>query len=72
MPLNKGKSDGYEYSNSRDISLLSVVGKINGIVLIERIINMTDNAILEVQGGLRRRRGCVDQIFAARQACDEY
>ena len=37
VPLYKGKGDMYEFSNFRGISLLSVVGKVYGRVLINRI-----------------------------------
>ena len=37
VPLYKGKGDTYECSNFRGISLLSVVGKVYGRVLINRI-----------------------------------
>ena len=38
MPLYKGKGDKCECSNSRGISLLSVVGKLFGRVLIKRVM----------------------------------
>ena len=66
VPLYKGKGDMYECSNFRDISLLSVVGKVYGRVLINRIRDKTENVIAEVQGGIRRGRGCRDQIFIVR------
>ena len=34
VALNKGRGDKYECSNSRGISLLNVVGKLYGVVLI--------------------------------------
>ena len=37
VPLYKGKGDKCECSNSRGISLLSVVGKLFGRVLIKRV-----------------------------------
>ena len=37
VPLYKGKGDQCECSNSRGISLLSVVGKLYGRVLIKRV-----------------------------------
>ena len=37
VPLYKGKGDKCECSNSRGISLLSVVGKLYGRVLIIRV-----------------------------------
>ena len=38
-PLYKGKCDKKECSNSRGISLLLVVGKLYGRVLIKRIVD---------------------------------
>ena len=63
VPLYKGKIDMYECSNFRGISLLSVVGKVYGRVLINRIRDKTENVIAEVQGGFRRGRGCTDQVL---------
>ena len=37
VPLRKGKGDVHECGNFRGISLLSVVGKVYGTVLINRI-----------------------------------
>ena len=54
------------------ISLLSVVGKVYGRVLINRIRDTTENVIAEVQGGFRRGRGCTDQIFVVMQICEKY
>ena len=54
----------------RGISLLSVLGKVYGRVLINRIRDKTENVIAEVQGGFRRGRGCTDQIV--RQICEKY
>ena len=72
VPLYKGKGDMYECSNFRGISLLSVVGKVYGRVLINRIRDKTENVIAEVQGGFRRGRGCANQIFTVRQICEKY
>ena len=52
VPLYKGKRDMYECSNFRGINLLSVVGKVYGRVLINRIRDKTENVIAEVQVGL--------------------
>ena len=71
VPLYKGKGDMYKCSNFRGISLLSVVGKVYGRVLINRIRDKTENVIAEVQGGFRRGRGCTDQIFTVRQICEK-
>ena len=72
VPLYKGKGDVHECGNSRGISLLSVVGKVYGRVLINRIRDRTESVIAEVQGGFRRGRGCADQTFIVRQICEKY
>ena len=53
-------------------SLLSVVGKVYGRILINRIRGKTENVIAEVESGFRRGRGCTDQIFIVRQICEKY
>ena len=49
VPLYKGKGDKCEYSNSRRISLLSVVGKLLGRVMIKKVRAGTECAIGEEQ-----------------------
>ena len=66
VPLYKGKGDVHECHNFRGTSLLSVVGKVYGRILINRIRDKTENVIAEVQSGFRRGRGCTDQIFIIR------
>ena len=72
VPLYKGKGDKCECSNSRGISLLSVVGKLFGRALIKRARARTECAIGEEQCGLRQGRGCMDKVFAVRQGCEKY
>ena len=67
VPLYKGKGDKCECSNSRGISLLGVVGKLFGRVLIKGVRAGTECAIGEEQCGFRQGRGCMDQVFAVRQ-----
>ncbi len=59
-------------SSFRGISLLSVVGKVYGKVLIKEVREGTEGMIHDEQGGFRRGRGCVDQIFAVRQVCEKH
>ena len=71
VPLCKGKGDAHECNNFRGISLLSVVGKVYGRVLIYRIRDKTENVIVEVQGGFRgvrsvRRRSIRLQLIRPR------
>ena len=72
VPLYKGKGDKYECSNFRGISLLSVVGKVYGRVLIERVQLGTEGMVGEEQGGFKRGRGCVDQVFVVRQVGEKH
>ena len=72
VPLYKGKGDKCACSNSRGISLLSVVGKLFGRVLIKRVRARTECAIGEEQCGFRQGRECKDQVFAIRQVCEKY
>lgn len=72
VPLYKGKGDKSVCGNSRGISLLSVVGKLYGRILIKRIRSATDEAIGEEQCGFRNGRGCVDQMFLVRQLCEKF
>ena len=71
VPLYKGKGDTRECGSYRGISLLSVVGKVYGRVLIERVIECTDGAIGGEQCGFRKGMGCTDQVFAVRQICEK-
>ena len=54
VPLYKVKDDKCECSNSRGISLLSVVGKLFGRVLIKRVRAGTECAIGRSNVGLIR------------------
>ena len=72
VPLYKGKGDKCECSNSRGISLLSIVGKLFSRVLIKRVRAESEYAIGEEQCGFRQGRGGMDQVFAARQVCEKY
>ena len=67
VSLHKGRGDKCECSNSRGISLLSVVGKLYGRVLIKRVRAVTERVIREQQCGFRQGRGCMDQVFAVRK-----
>ena len=56
VPLYKGKGDKWECRNSRGISLLSVVGKLFGRLLIKRVRAGTECEIGEEQCGFRQGR----------------
>jgi len=58
--------DKRDTSNYRGITLLSIVGKVYGQVINERLMKWCEaNRILvEEQGGFRPHRGCPDQLFS--------
>ena len=61
-----------ECASYMGISLLIVVGKVYGGILIGRIRSSVDWAIGEERFGFRDGKGCVDQIFEVRQSCKKY
>ncbi len=72
VPLYKGKGSRSECSSYRGITLLSVPGKVYGRILTERLMEVTEGKVSEEQGGFRKGRGCVDQIFAMMMLVEEY
>ncbi len=72
VPLYKGKGNRDECNNYRGISLFSVPRKINGRILNERMMKITDKSVGDEQGGFWKGRGCVDQIFAGKILVEKY
>ncbi len=72
VPLCKGKDSRSECSSYRGISLLSVPVKVYGRILTERLMEVTEGKVSEKQGGFRKGRGCIDQIFAMKRLVEEY
>ncbi len=72
VQLHKGKGNKDECNNNRCISLLSVPGKIYGRILTERSMQITEKIVSDEQGGFRRRKSCVDQIFTIKMLTEEY
>ena len=68
---NKGKEDPLECKNNRGISLLSVLGKVYGRILIDRVIEHSEGRIGEEQSRFRKEMSCVDQIFVWRQVSEK-
>ena len=60
-----------ECKNYRGISLLTVVGKINAGVLVDRVRRVTGGLINDEEGGVRAGRVCVDQIFTLKQLSEK-
>ena len=72
VPIYKGKGAKDECKNYRGISLLSVPGKVYGRLVIERVRKLTERSVRDEQGGFRKGRGCVDQVFMLKNICEKY
>ena len=57
--------------NYQGISLLSVPGKVYAKVLNERVKRIISGRIMELQGGFREGRSCIDQIFTLKQLMEK-
>ena len=47
--------------------MLSVVGKIYEVILLDSVHKVTEGLTDDERGGFRARSGCVDQIFTQKQ-----
>ena len=70
IPIFK-KGSRLDCANYRGISLLSIVGKVFGRILNERVKAITDVKVMDEQGGFRAGRGCNDQIFVVKQIVEK-
>ncbi len=43
-----------------------------GRILTERLMEVTEGKVSEEQGGFRKWKGCVDQIFAMKRLVEDY
>ena len=66
MPVYKGRGNKNECGSYRGISMMSIVGKLYGRVVINRVNHITEGLVGEEQGVFRKGRGCVDQVFAVK------
>ncbi len=55
----RGKRDKSECSSYKGISLLSILGKVYGKILIGRVQEITNGKVSEQQGRFRTGKGCV-------------
>ena len=67
VSLYRDKVERTECKNYRDISCLSLVGKICAVILVDRIYRVTGSLIDDEQGNFRAGREYVDQIFTLKQ-----
>ena len=65
IPIHK-KGSVSLCQNYRRISLLCVASKIFGRAVLNRIQKVVEKQLDDNQCGLRRSRGCVDQIFSVK------
>ncbi len=72
VQLHKGKGNKGECNNYRRISLLSVPSKIYERIVTERLMQLTEKKVIDEQGGFKRGKSCVDQIFAIKMLAEEY
>ena len=52
--LLKGKGSKDEYNDYREITCLSLLGKVYGRFLMERLMEVTEGKVSEEQGGFRK------------------
>lgn len=69
VPIFK-KGRKADCANYRGISLLSIAGKVLTTILRHRMQHHYERKLRERQGGFRKGRGCIDQIFALRQVLE--
>ena len=67
VALYKNKGSKADCGNYRDISLLSIAGKIFARIILNRLIAVSEANIPEAQCGFRPGRSTVDMIFTVRQ-----
>ena len=65
------KGSKLDCQNYQGISLLSVPGKVYAKVLYERVKRIISGRIMELQGGFREGRSCIDQIFTLKQLMEK-
>ena len=67
VSIYKNKGPRNDCNSYRGISLLSVVGKVLGRILVNRISDYVTNILPEAQCGFRKERSTTDMIFSLRQ-----
>ncbi|MCP4268419.1 MAG: hypothetical protein GY777_23060 [Candidatus Brocadiaceae bacterium] len=70
VPVYKGRGSRNELGNYRGISLYSIAEKVYGKIVIERVQMITESKVSQEQGGFRKGKGCIDQIFSLRMTVE--
>ena len=65
------KGDHSLCNNYRGISLLSIVGKVFGDVILQRLHILAERIYAESQSGYRKGRSTIDGIFTSRQVLEK-
>ena len=71
VSLYKNKGSKSDCGNYRSISLFSIAGKIFARVILNRLIQVSEQNLPEAQCGFRPSRSTVDMIFAMRQLLEK-
>ena len=71
IKLYKNKGEKQLCDNYRGISLLNVTSKIFSRIILNRIQQLIDRQLLEVQSGFRAQRSTIDQIFTLKLAMEK-
>ena len=58
-------------NNWRGITILSILGKVLSILLLDRLKDAMDDRFREQQAGFRKGRSCCEQIFALRNIIEQ-
>ncbi len=72
VPLYKGKGSRSECSSYRGDKLIERSKKVYGRILTERLMEVTEGMVSEDQGGFRKGRGSVNQIFGMKRLVEGY
>lgn len=67
VPFYKGKGGKYKCKNYRGISLANIPGKVYGRIVIQMVLNETEDMKKEEKRSFQHDRGCVAQISVLRQ-----
>ena len=70
LKIYKNKGDKKVCDNYRGIALLNATSKIFSRIILNRIQNLIDNQLLEIQAGFRPNRSTMDQIFILKQTME--
>ena len=71
ITLFKNKGERSDCNNYRDISLLSVIGKVFAKVILIRLQKLAERVYPESQCGFRAGRSTIDMVFSLRQVQEE-